>query len=374
MRVVVAPDSFGGTLSAPAAAAAIAEGWRRAVPDAVVDLVPLADGGTGFVDVLHAGLGGTLHEPQVTGPFGAPVTAPWLQVGQTAYVESAAACGLHHVPRAQRTPEVAGSVTTHGVGELLLRAVEAGCTEAVIGLGGSATTDGGAGMYAALGLGPLDAEGAPLPPGGRALGRAARLAEPPGSPLAGLRLVAASDVDNPLLGPHGAAAVFGPQKGADAATVEALDAALAHWADLLLREVRDEPAAGAAGGLGAALLALGARVESGAGLVRALLGLDQALDAVAAEGGVAITGEGSFDWQSLRGKLITAVASAAAERGVPCVVLAGQVAVGRREAAAAGVDAAYAVAEHAGGVEASMADPAGTLAALAEHVARRWGA
>ncbi|MCF7548143.1 glycerate kinase [Pseudonocardia sp. WMMC193] len=374
MRVVVAPDSFGGTLSAPAAAAAIAEGWRRAVPDAVVDLVPLADGGTGFVDVLHAGLGGTLHEPQVTGPFGEPVTAPWLQVGQTAYVESAAACGLHHVPRAQRTPEVAGSVTTYGVGELLLRAVEAGCTEAVIGLGGSATTDGGAGMYAALGLGPLDAEGAPLPPGGRALGRAARLAEPPGSPLAGLRLVAASDVDNPLLGPHGAAAVFGPQKGADAATVEALDAALAHWADLLPREVRDEPAAGAAGGLGAALLALGARVESGAGLVRALLGLDPALDAVAAGGGVAITGEGSFDWQSLRGKLITAVASAAAERGVPCVVVAGQVAVGRREAAAAGVDAAYAVAEHAGGVEASMADPAGTLAALAEHVARRWGA
>ncbi|WP_345417758.1 glycerate kinase [Pseudonocardia xishanensis] len=392
MRVVVAPDSFGGTLSATAAAEAIAEGWRRAVPAAEVSLLPLADGGTGFVDVLHAGLGGTLHEPQVTGPFGEPVTAPWLQVGETAYIESAAACGLHHVPRAQRTPETAGSVTTHGVGELLRLAREAGCTEAVVGLGGSATTDGGAGMLAALGMGPVDAEGRPLAPGGLALARAARLDDESASRAVGsdsragvarsggrvgLRLVAASDVDNPLLGPHGAAAVFGPQKGADPQTVAALDAALSHWADVLAvatgRDVRDEPAAGAAGGLGGALVALGARLESGAGLVRSLLGLDAALDAAAAEGGVAVTGEGSFDWQSLRGKLITAVASAAAERGVPCVVLAGQVAVGRREAAAAGVDAAYSVSEHAGGVEASMADPAGTLAALAEHVARRWG-
>ena len=402
MRVVVAPDSFGGTLSATAAAAAIAEGWRRARPDAVVCALPLADGGTGFVEVLHAGLGGILHEPQVTGPFGEPVTAPWLQVGETAYIESAAACGLHHVPRSRRTPETAGSATTYGVGELLVLAREAGCAEAVVGLGGSATTDGGAGMLAALGLGPVDAQGRALPRGGLALTAAARLDGP--TPAAasdprtvvsdsrpqvwdsrtevwdsrvGMRLVAASDVDNPLLGPHGAAAVFGPQKGADAETVAELDAALATWADVLAaatgRDVRDEQAAGAAGGLGGALLALGARLESGAGLVRSLLGLDAALDAVAAAGGLAITGEGSFDWQSLRGKLITAVASASAERGVPCVVLAGQVSVGRREAAAAGVDAAYSVSEHAGGTEASFADPAGTLAALAEHVARRWG-
>jgi len=372
--VVIAPDSFGGTLSATAAAAAIADGWCRARPDARIDRLPLADGGTGFVDVLHTGLGGTLHEPQVTGPFGDPVTAPWLQVGSRAYIESATACGLHHVPRAQRTPDVARRVTTRGVGELLRAARAAGCTEAVVGLGGSATTDGGAGMLAALGAGPVDADGGALPAGGAALGRCARLA---GTPDVGMTLVAASDVDNPLLGPHGAAAVFGPQKGADAAAVEELDAALAVFADVLAaatgRDVRDEPAAGAAGGLGGALLALGARLESGAGLVRGLLGLDAALDAAAAVGGLALTGEGSFDWQSLRGKLITAVASSAAERGVPCIVLAGQVAVGRREAAAAGVDAAYSVSEHAGGVEASMADPAGTLAALAEHVARRWG-
>jgi glycerate kinase len=191
-------------------------------------------------------------------------------------------------------------------------------------------------------------------------------------------LVAAADVDNPLLGRHGAAAVFGPQKGADDEAVAELDAALGVFAGVLAAElgvdVRDEPAAGAAGGLGAALLALGARRGSGAGLVRQLVGLDAALDRVAGSGGagLAVTGEGSFDWQSLRGKLVTTVARAAADRGVPCVVLAGQVSVGRREAGSVGVDAAYAVADEAGGVEASMADPAGTLAALAERVAARW--
>jgi glycerate 2-kinase len=187
-----------------------------------------------------------------------------------------------------------------------------------------------------------------------------------------VRLVAAAEVDNPLLGEHGAAAVFGPQKGADDATVAELDAALARFADVLAAglgtDVRDEPGAGAAGGLGAALLACGAGRVSGAGLVRELVGLDAELD----KAQLAITGEGSFDWQSLRGKLITAVAKGAAERGVPCIVMAGQVSVGRREAAAVGVESAYSVAEDAGGVEASMADPAGTLAALAEHVAAQW--
>ena len=174
-------------------------------------------------------------------------------------------------------------------------------------------------------------------------------------------------------GARSAAAVVGPQKGATAADVAALDAALATFAGVLGRELgrdaRDEPGAGAAGGLGAALLALGAVRRSGAALVRELTGLDEALDGAA----IAITGEGSFDWQSLRGKLVTSVAAGAAERGLPCLVLAGQVAVGRREAAAAGVDAAYAVTEHAGSVEASLADPAGTLEALAASVAAQWG-
>lgn len=370
VRVVVAPDSFGGTLSATAAAEAIAQGWRRAAPGDELHLLPLADGGTGFVEVLHAALGGQWHERPVTGPFGEPVPARWLRIGPTGYLESAAACGLHLVPRERRDPGTARTVTSRGVGELIADARDAGVEEIVVGLGGSATTDGGAGMLAALGAVPVDDVGEPVPPGGAALATCAQLDGV--VRLDGVRLVAAADVDNPLLGPHGAAAVFGPQKGADAAAVAELDAALGRFADVLAGafavDVRDEPGAGAAGGLGAALLVCGARRVSGAGLVRELVGLDAALDSA----GLAVTGEGSFDWQSLRGKLITAVARSAADRGVPCLVLAGQVTVGRREAAAAGVDAAYAVADAAGGVEASLADPAGTLAALAEQVARRW--
>ncbi|MBW0102523.1 glycerate kinase [Pseudonocardia sp. KRD291] len=373
MRVVVAPDSFGGTLSARDAAEAIATGWRRAAPADDVRTVPLADGGTGFAEVLQSALGGTLHERTVTGPLGEPVTGSWLQTGDTAYLEAAAACGLHHVPRERRTPDVALRATTRGVGELVAAARDAGARRIVVGLGGSATTDGGAGMLAALGAVAHDASGALLPDGGGALARCAGLRPPPA--FDGVELVAAADVDNPLLGTHGAAAVFGPQKGADAAAGAELDAALAVFADVLATatgtDVRDEAAAGAAGGLGAALLALGARRESGAGLVRSLVGLDAELDAAAASGGLAVTGEGSFDWQSLRGKLVTAVARGAADRGIPCLVLAGQSSVGRREAGAAGVDAAYAVADEAG-LEASLADPAGTLAALAEQVARRW--
>jgi len=375
VRVVVAPDSFGGTLSASGAAAAIARGWREAVPGDEVLSLPLADGGTGFLDVLHTALGGTLHTLTVTGPLGEPVEGAWLQVDDVAYVESASACGLQHVPRPDRTPDVARRATTRGVGELIAAARDAGAREIVVGLGGSATTDGGAGMLAALGATAVDADGTPLPDGGAALARCARLEGRPD--LGAAVLVAAADVDNPLLGRHGAAAVFGPQKGADDATVAELDAALAVFAGALAAalgaDVRDEQGAGAAGGMGAALLALGARRVSGAGLVRELVGLDAALDGLAGDGaGLAVTGEGSFDWQSLRGKLVTTVAQAAADRGVPCLVLAGQVSVGRREAAAAGVDAAYSVADDAGGVEASMADPEGTLAALAARVAAQW--
>lgn len=372
MRVVVAPDSFGGTLTATAAAEAIAAGWRGVAPTDELTLLPLADGGTGFVSVLHAARGGTWHELVVTGPLGEPTPARWLELDGTGYVESADACGLHLV--AGRTPDTARRASTRGVGELIADARDAGMGGVVVGLGGSASTDGGAGMLAALGAPAVDAAGEPLPDG--APDGAARLGGEP--VLGGMALVAAADVDNPLLGPHGAAAVFGPQKGADDEAVADLDAVLARFADLYPGDlypgdrypggVRDEPGAGAAGGLGAALLALGARRVSGAGLVRELVGLDAALD----RADLAISGEGSFDWQSLRGKLVTTVARGAADRGIPCLVLAGQVSVGRREAAAAGVEAAFSVAEDAGGAAASLADPAGTLAALAARVARRW--
>ncbi|MEV1118666.1 glycerate kinase [Actinosynnema sp. NPDC049800] len=334
MRVVIAPDCFGGTLTAREVAEAVAEGWRRTAPDDDLRLRPLADGGPGFVDVLHAALGGTLHTTTVTGPLGAPVEATWLEHDGSAYVESAQACGLHLVPVDERA-RAAETATTRGVGELVNAAGDALVHTIVVGLGGSGTTDGGAGLRETV--------------------RAVTA-----------RLVAAADVGNPLLGPHGAARTFGPQKGASPGAVARLEARLAAMDELA--EVRDRPGAGAAGGLGAALMALGAEVASGAGMVRELTRLDEALD----HADLAVTGEGSFDWQSLRGKLVTAVAGGAAERGVPCVVLAGQVTVGRREAAAVGVQESYSVAEHAGSVERSLADPHGTLADLAARVARQW--
>jgi len=376
VRIVIAPDSYGGTLSAPEAAAAIAEGWRRVSPGDELRELPLADGGTGFLDVLHAVLGGQLHQVQVTGPLeGKPVDAAWLKVGDAAYIEMAQAGGLHLVPKEQRDPARAKAASSRGVGELIAAAAaDSEVRRIVVGLGGSATTDAGAAALAVLGAVPLDESGDPLPDGGGALARCARLAGPPVLPER-VRLVLAADVDNPLLGQHGAAAVFGPQKGADAAAVAELDAALGRYAEALATAVHQDPAeltsapgGGAAGGLGAALLACGGERVSGAGLVRELSGLDAAIESA----DLVITGEGSFDWQSLRGKLITAVAESAAARGLPCLVLAGQVSVGRREAAAAGVEAAYSVAEHAGGVAASMADPAGTLAALAEELAGQW--
>jgi glycerate kinase len=345
VRVLIAPDCFGGTLTAPEAAQAMADGWHASAPGDELVLRPLTDGGPGFVDVLHTVLGGTLHTEQVTGPLGEPVTATWLEHDGTAYVESAQANGLHLIPKADRRPLEA---TTRGVGELMVAARDAGVDRIVIGLGGSATTDGGKGMLEAA-VPMLDAAST------------SSAGEWP-------KLIAATDVENPLLGPHGAAHTFGPQKGASPQDVEELETRLEAFSADKGVELRDEPGAGAAGGLGYGLFLLGATRVSGAGLVRDLTGLDQAM----ADAQLVLTGEGSFDWQSLRGKLVTSVASAAAERGLPCLVLAGQVSVGRREAAAAGIEAAFAVVEHAGSVDAAFADPAGTLAGLARSVASQW--
>lgn len=370
MRVLIAPDSFGGTLSAVQAASAIADGWRRAAPDTQVISRALSDGGPGFVEVLASVGSGRELPVRVRDPLGRETDAVVLLRGEVAYVESAQAAGLQLVTPAERDPKL---TTSFGVGTMVAAAVEAGAREIVIGLGGSATNDGGVGMLAGLGVVARDDTGAPLPYGGGAL---AFVTSCDGVPLLrGARLVAASDVDNPLLGLEGASAVFGPQKGATPDDVQRLDAALGRWADVLRRDIPGAPAnlaqlpgAGAAGGLGAAIFALGGHRESGITLVQDAVGLPDAV----ADADLVVSGEGSFDFQSLRGKVAIGVAGLAAEHGVPCIVLAGQVSVGRREMAAAGVEAAYGVADHAGSVAAAMEHPAERLADLAAHVARQW--
>jgi glycerate 2-kinase len=369
VRVVLAPDGFGGRLSAGQTAHALAEGWRTAAPHDELLLRPLSDGGPGLVEVLTAARPGARVETLVVqDPLARPVPAAWLLDGDTAWVESAQACGLHLLAEQERDPARA---TTYGVGQLVLAALDAGVGRIVVGLGGSATNDGGAGLLAALGLSLLDQDGRPLEPGGAALIRAARVEGAPDPRLARVELVAASDVEAPLLGLHGASARFGPQKGASRNDVLALDAALERWADVLEPalgvRVRERPGAGAAGGTGAALLALGAQREPGLPRVAEAVGLGEAVR----RADLVVTGEGRYDATSLRGKVVGRVAALAAAAAVPCLVLAGQVAVGRREAAAHGVDAAYAVADDRG-LPAAPADAAGQLAALAARVAREW--
>lgn len=367
MRVLIAPDGFGGTLTPAGAAAAMADGWRRAAPGDELDLAPLSDGGPGLLEVLSAALADAqLVALVVQDALARPVPAAFLLDGETAYVEAAAACGLHLLDPDERDPTV---TTTYGVGQLVRAAVDAGATRVVVGLGGSATNDGGAGMLAALGVQRSGPTGEQLAPGGLALRDVARLVGRP--ELAGVELVAATDVDAPLLGLYGASSVFGPQKGASREQVALLDGALTRWADVLEghcgRAVRDLPGAGAAGGLGAALLALGARREPGLALVRDVVGLT----ARVVRADLVLTGEGTFDATSLTGKVVSGVAALAAEHAVPCVVLAGQVRVGRREAAAHGVEAEHAVADLVG-LERALAEPAASLSELASRVARQW--
>jgi len=378
VRVLICPDSFGGTLSAPDVAEALAAGWQAARPDDELAQLPLSDGGPGLLDVLEAALPGSRrHARAVQDPLGRPVSGHWLRHGDTAYIESAQACGLHLLAEPERDP---GRTTTYGVGELIRGALDAGARRVVVGLGGSGTNDGGAGLLASLGLTGYDAAGARLPPGGLALAEIAALLgtlypldslDPLGTEAADVELVAATDVDAPLLGPYGASAVFGPQKGASPAQVQALDAALTCWADVVEQHLgvsaRELPGAGAAGGLGFALLALGAHRRAGIDVVADAVGLTARIAAV----DLVITGEGSFDASSLTGKVVSGVAARAAGQCMPCVVLAGQVSVGADQATNAGVGAAYSLAA-AVGLERALADPYAGLVLLAGRVAGQW--
>jgi glycerate kinase len=350
LRVLVAPDSYGDSLTAVEAAAAIATGWYRARPDDQFTIAPQSDGGPGFIDVLASRLGERRHL-EVSGPLDDDVQAEWVLDSEsaTAYLECAQACGLARLG-GPPTPQTALSAHSRGVGQLIAAALRAGAARIVVGLGGSASTDGGRGLVDEL--------------GGLAAGRGR---------LARVELIAASDVEYPLLGPWGAAAIFGPQKGADSDTVAVLEERLTEWAGELDaaagRPVSAQAGAGAAGGIGAALLALGGRCESGASIIAEHTRL--ADDIAAAD--LVITGEGRFDDQSLHGKVVGALAEAAQSQQVPIVVMAGQVDLDRLALRSAGILAAYAIADYAGSARLALADAANQLMGLASYVAARLG-
>lgn len=321
MKVVIAPDKFAGSMDAPEAAGAFERGWRSVRPHDQVERVPLSDGGPGFIDCLETSLPGHVHTIGVTGPKGTTVAARVFVAETTWYIEAAQANGLHLVPVRERDP---WRSTTAGVGELVQAAVSDGAQRVIVGLGGSATNDGGSGMLGALGARAWDAAGAPvdLTLGPAELGGIASLGlDPARQRVSRLAILIASDVDNPLLGVAGASRMFGPQKGAD--DVFALESALAHWVSACVGAGVPEPlarsaGAGAAGGLGYGLLILGGHRTSGIDLVVDAVGLR----ARCADADLVVTGEGRFDEQSLHGKVVTGVVEAAGT--TPVLVIAGQ--------------------------------------------------
>lgn len=345
MRFVAAPNPFKGSLGAPAAARAIALGVRDAFPGAEVLEVPVADGGEGTVEALVAARGGETVSVTVCGPLGDPVEAVFglIDGGRTAVVELAASSGLPLVPPGRRDPRIA---STYGFGQVLEAARAHGVRRVIAGVGGSATNDACAGMARALGFHLLDAEGRELPPGGLALSRLARIDGGSASPAwRDIDVEVAVDVTNPLTGPDGASAVYGPQKGATPEMVRDLDEALSRFAEVIGRDIADMPGAGAAGGAGAGLISfLGARLTRGAPLVVEASGLDSALAGARA----VFTGEGRVDVQSAYGKGPVEVARRARRAGVEAVLIAGSKGPGWEAVLAEGVSFVEALTEDAG--------------------------
>jgi glycerate kinase len=370
MRILIAPDKFKGSLTAAEAAAAIAEGALRVYPEAVATQFPVADGGEGTLEAaVSAGYEERLNA--VVGPILAPVGAAWAIRktafgGSTAVIETAQASGLAEM---EPTPENSLRAHSYGCGQLVAAALDAGATEIVLGLGGSAMTDGGSGALRALGLKPLDAAGNVVPLGGGSLADVVSLDTSELDPrLSAVQFRIAVDVRNPLYGPEGAARVFGPQKGADADTVELLDAGLRNWASVLRESTgRDVniPGAGAAGGFPAAFLAYtDSRLEGGFALVAGLTGLAEQLS----DSDLVITGEGSMDSQSLTGKAPIALADAARERGIPVIVVAGRILVTPEDLAQHGVVAAAQLLDVAPSPAEAIANAAKYLTAATTQV------
>lgn len=372
VSVVVASDKFKGTLSSAEVAAAVGDGVLRIRPDAVVESVVVADGGDGTLAAAVAA-GFSFVPVKATGPTGERVESGFARRSETAVVELADVSGLIRLPGSVSAPMTA---TSRGTGELVAAAIDAGCTRVILGIGGSASTDGGAGLVRALGARLLDANGHDVPEGGAALTTAASLdLTPLRERLTGVEFVVACDVDNHLTGPSGAAAIYGPQKGATPAQVEELDAALTRWADLVAsatvpgraeRDLRDHPGAGAAGGVGfAALALLGAELRPGIELVLELVGFDQVLAGV----DLVVTGEGALDEQTLHGKAVAGVAAAARAAGVPVVAVCGTNRLDSANLQTAGISAAYALTDLEPDVKRCIADPVPLLRRLGERIA-----
>lgn len=371
MKVVVAPDSYKGSLSAVAVAEAMERGVRAVFPEAKVIKFPIADGGEGTVEALIVATGGRAIETEVHGPLGERVLARWgvLGGGGTGVIEMAAASGLPLVPPGKRDPRV---TSTRGTGELIHAALDAGLRHLVIGIGGSATNDGGAGMARALGARFLDADGRELPEGGGALARLARIdIQGLDARLAETEILVACDVDNPLTGPRGASAVYGPQKGASPAMVRELDAALARYGEIARdatgRDVAAHPGAGAAGGLGAGLLYFTrAQLRPGVEMVLEATGFDGRIR----DADLLITGEGRTDFQTAMGKAPVGVAAAAKRHGVPVVCLSGGLGEGADDVLAKGIDAVASTIPAPMTLEEAVAHGAALVEAAAARVCR----
>ena len=372
MKIVIAPDSFKESLSAPEVAAALARGIKRAAPDAYIICIPMADGGEGTVQAV---LGATQSEPRsnwVQNALGQPIQAQWaLLPEQTAVIEMACAAGLEHIAPSQRD---ALRATTFGVGELIKHALDAGARHVVLGLGGSATNDGGAGMLSALGLRLLDAQRTPLAAGGAALAALEFIdASRFDSRLEQTKITIASDVNNPLCGPLGASAIFGPQKGATPEQVHMLDAALSHFADVCAQQLghdrRDAAGSGAAGGVGFAAHAwMNSTFRPGAAVIAEIGGLEQAVQGAS----FVITGEGRMDAQTLLGKTPMGVAQIAQRAGVPTLGIAGSLGPGYQGLYRVGIQAAFSLVSGPMSLTQACENVSSLLEDRAEDVVRLW--
>jgi glycerate kinase len=361
MQILIAPQEFKGSLTAREAADAIARGLHRSFPDAMIETLPLADGGPGTVDVLVEATGGRYSESDARDPLGRVIQARWGRLGgsrqNTAVIEMAAASGLLLLRPDERDPRL---TSTSGTGDLIVAALEGGCSQIIVGVGGSATNDGGAGMATRLGVRFLDQNGVSLPPGGASLMRLARVdVSELDRRIGTTSFVVATDVTNPLCGTTGASILYGPQKGASAAVAAELDQALAHYSAVLARdlgvEIAEVPGAGAAGGLAAGLIVFcGAEVRPGFEVVAGAVGLEERIK----NADLVITGEGRIDSQTAFGKTTAGVARACRSQGVPVIAVGGHI---EESSSTELFEATFDLAYLAGSPEAAIRDARGLL-------------